>query len=319
MSKFEAIFGDKKTEKDNSPSPESNLSKAPTSESMDYMEKLGILREKLRADIRQEKDKEKKLRLKEKLISVLETSLGVLRQDEGWKEKAEEEMIYTDEMIIEEAKKHPDFKENEKIWKQIRNGKFDNIKKLTFITNELMEILIENNIPLYLYGLQSAQGLKLPETMNGNLYLYGLQSAEGLKLPETMNGNLYLHGLQSAQGLELPETINGYLNLYGLQSAQGLKLPETMNGNLNLSGLQSAEGLKLPETMNGYLGLNGLQSAEGLKLPETINGYLWLDGLKPPITETAIKYLAEYEGCKERIHFNTAVQELIDKFRKKNK
>ena len=79
-------------EKDNSPSPESNLSKAPTSESMDYMEKLGTLREKLRAEIRQEKDKEKKLRLKEKLISVLETSLSVLRQDEGWKEKAEESL-----------------------------------------------------------------------------------------------------------------------------------------------------------------------------------------------------------------------------------
>ena len=144
-------------------------------------------------------------------------------------------MIYTDEMIIEEAKKHPDFKKNEKIWEEIRNGKFDNIKKLTFITNELVGILIENNI------------------------------------------------------------------------------------DLNLSGLQSAQGLKLPETMNGYLVLRGLQSAEGLKLPETMNGGLYLDGLKPPITETAIKYLAEYEGCKKTIHFNTAVRKLIDEFRKKKK
>jgi len=83
------VIPDKKPQ---TPSPESNLSKAPTSDSMDYMEKLGTLREKLRAEIRQEKDKEKKLRLKEKLISVLETSLGVLRQDEGWKEKAEESL-----------------------------------------------------------------------------------------------------------------------------------------------------------------------------------------------------------------------------------
>jgi len=74
------VIPDKKPQ---TPSPESNLSKAPTSESMGYMEKLGILREKLMAEIRQEKDKEKKLLLKEKLISVLQTSLGVLRQDEG--------------------------------------------------------------------------------------------------------------------------------------------------------------------------------------------------------------------------------------------
>jgi len=133
---------------------------------------------------------------------------------------------------------------------------------------------------LDLRNLQSAEGLKLPETINGYLDLGGLQSAEGLKLPETINGYLDLRNLQSAEGLKLPETINGYLDLGGLQSAEGLKLPETINGYLDLGGLQSAEGLKLPETINGNLYLSGLQSAKGLKLPETINGYLYLSGLQ---------------------------------------
>jgi len=94
---------------------------------------------------------------------------------------------------------------------------------------------------LDLSGLQSAEGLKLPETVNGDLYLSGLQSAEGLKLPETVNGDLYLSGLQSAEGLKLPETVNGDLDLSGLQSAEGLELPETVNGDLYLSGLRPSE------------------------------------------------------------------------------
>ncbi|MCK4891704.1 MAG: hypothetical protein KAS78_03485, partial [Candidatus Pacebacteria bacterium] len=49
----------------------------------------------------------------------------------------------------------------------------------------------------------------------GNLDLSGLQSAEGLKLPETVNSSLYLSGLQSAEGLNLPETVNGGLYLSG--------------------------------------------------------------------------------------------------------
>jgi hypothetical protein len=133
---------------------------------------------------------------------------------------------------------------------------------------------------LDLRSLQSAEGLKLPETVNGYLYLSDLQSAEGLKLPETMNGSLYLSSLQSAKGLKLPETMNGGLLLSSLQSAKGLKLPETMNGSLYLSSLQSAEGLKLPETMNGGLLLSSLQSAKGLKLPETMNGSLYLSDLQ---------------------------------------
>jgi len=149
---------------------------------------------------------------------------------------------------------------------------------------------------LYLGGLQSAQGLKLPETMNGGLGLSGLQSAQGLKLPETMNGNLHLEGIQSAQGLKLPETMNGYLGLSGLQSAKGLKLPETINGYLDLSGLQSAQGLKLPEMMNGGLGLSGLQSAKGLQLPASISGSLYLDGLESAEKEELRKKYPQYKN-----------------------
>ena len=103
---------------------------------------------------------------------------------------------------------------------------------------------------------------------DGHLNLSGLTSAEGLTLPETVNGGLYLSSLTSAEGLTLPETVNGNLNLSSLTSAEGLTLPETMNGGLYLNGLTSAEGLTLPETVNGHLYLNGLASAEKQKLRE---------------------------------------------------
>ncbi|MCD6441969.1 hypothetical protein J7L24_00235 [bacterium] len=79
----------------------------------------------------------------------------------------------------------------------------------------------------------------------GNLYLSGLTSAEGLKLPENIGGSLYLSGLTSAEGLKLPENIGGYLDLSGLTSAEGLKLPENIRGDLDLSGLTSAEKERL--------------------------------------------------------------------------
>ena len=101
----------------------------------------------------------------------------------------------------------------------------------------------------------------------GNLDLRNLTSAEGLELPNTINGDLYLYSLTSAEGLELPNTIGGDLGLGSLTSAEGLVLPDTINGSLDLRGLTSAEGLVLPNTIKGYLYLNNLASAEGLILP----------------------------------------------------
>ena len=152
------------------------------------------------------------------------------------------------------------------------------------------------NGSLDLYMLESAKGLKLPENING-LDLGNLESPEGLKLPETINGNLNLGNLEFAEGLKLPETINGDLYLGNLEFAEGLKLPETINGNLDLSNLESAEGLKLPKTLNGNLGLHSLESPKDLKLPETINGNLNLgnlqsaEGLKLPKTLNGDLYL----------------------------
>ena len=156
---------------------------------------------------------------------------------------------------------------------------------------------------LNLYSLQSAEGLELPETINGSLDLYSLQSAEGLEFPKTINGDLYLYSLRSAEGLKLPETINGYLDLYSLRSAEGLEFPETINGSLNLYNLQSAEGLEFPKTIDGSLHLSSLQSAKGLKLPETINGNLNLsslqsaEGLELPETINGYLYLSSLQSA----------------------
>ena len=127
--------------------------------------------------------------------------------------------------------------------------------------------------------LTSAEGLELPNTIGGDLDLGSLTSAEGLVLPNIINGYLGLGRLTSAEGLELPNTIGGDLDLGSLTSAEGLVLPDTINGSLYLKSLTSAEGLELPNTIGGDLGLGSLTSAEGLVLPNTINGSLYLKSL----------------------------------------
>ena len=132
---------------------------------------------------------------------------------------------------------------------------------------------------LNLSGLTSAEGLELPNTIGEDLYLNSLTSAEGLVLSNTLNGNLYLHSLTSAECLELPNIINGDLYLNSLISAEGLVLPNTLNGDLDLRSLTSAEGLVLPNTVNGDLDLRSLTSAECLELPNRITGILYLKSL----------------------------------------
>ena len=132
---------------------------------------------------------------------------------------------------------------------------------------------------LYLNSLTSAEGLKLPDIINGDLDLSSLTSARGLKLPDTVNGYLDLSSLTSARGLKLPNTIKGTLDLRSLTSAEGLKLPDTINGDLYLGSLTRADGLKLPSTITGYLYLNNITSAEGLVLPISLLGkvYSYID------------------------------------------
>ena len=101
----------------------------------------------------------------------------------------------------------------------------------------------------------------------GVLYLNSLIRAEGLVLPDIINGSLFLNSLTSAKGLVLPNTINGNLFLNRLTSAEGLVLPDTINGSLDLDSLTSAKGLVLPNTIKGYLYLYNLASVEGLVLP----------------------------------------------------
>ena len=104
--------------------------------------------------------------------------------------------------------------------------------------------------------------------VRGSLWLGGLTSAEGLKLPENVGGYLWLSGLRSAEGLQLPENVGGDLGLVGLTSAEGLQLPESVGGGLWLGGLRSADGLTLPKNVGGNLSLNGLTGAEKQKIKE---------------------------------------------------
>ena len=125
--------------------------------------------------------------------------------------------------------------------------------------------------------LHSAEGLELPERVDGWLDLSGLTTVEGLKLPNHVGASLDLKGLTTAEGLEFPEHMGGWLDLEGLTTSRGLKLPKRVGGDLDLKGLTTAEGLEFPEYVGGWLDLRGLTTSRGLKLPEHVSGdiYFW--------------------------------------------
>ena len=132
---------------------------------------------------------------------------------------------------------------------------------------------------LYLYGLTSADGLVLPQSVVGNLFLDNLTSAEGLVLPQSVGGDLNLRSLDSAVGLVLPQSVGGILYLSSLTNAVGLVLPQNFSGSLYLVNLTSVEGLVLPQNIGGNLDLRSLDSAVGLVLPQSVGGNLFLDNL----------------------------------------
>ena len=100
------------------------------------------------------------------------------------------------------------------------------------------------------------------EARGESLIFEGIESAEGVVFPESVEGSLNLNGLTSAEGLVLPKTVEGGLDLRGLTSAEGLVLPKKVGGGLDLRGLTSAKGLKLPKTVGGWLVLCGLPFSE---------------------------------------------------------
>ncbi len=132
---------------------------------------------------------------------------------------------------------------------------------------------------LYLYGLTSADGLVLPQSVGGNLYLSKLTGADGLILPQSVGGNLFLDNLTSAKGLVLPQSVGDNLFLDNLTSAEGLVLPQYIGGNLNLCSLTSADGLVLPQSVGDNLYLSKLTGADGLVLPQSVGGNLYLSKL----------------------------------------
>ena len=144
---------------------------------------------------------------------------------------------------------------------------------------------------LYLYGLTSADGLVLPQSVGGNLFLDNLTSAKGLVLPQSVGDNLFLDNLTSAEGLVLPQYIGGNLNLCSLTSADGLVLPQSVGDNLYLSKLTGADGLVLPQSVGGNLYLSKLTGADGLVLPQSVGGELYLGCLTSAVGIVLPQYI----------------------------
>ena len=132
---------------------------------------------------------------------------------------------------------------------------------------------------LNLGGLTSAEGLVLPQRVDGCLDLNSLTSAEGLVLPKYVGGGLKLDSLTSVEDLIFPQYVGWSLFLKKITSAKNVVLPKYVGRMLDLSRLTSAEELILPQHVGSWLNLGSLTSAEELVLPKYVGGDLVLHDL----------------------------------------
>ncbi len=182
-------------------------------------------------------------------------------------------------MTVEEVEQIPDLKKNMEIWKEMSEGNFKRTEELTRITPTASKCLEKQSF-ISLPLLTSAKGLVLSKTANLNgVGLNSLESAEGLVLPERINGFLNLSRLRSAEWLKLPKTIGEGLHLNSLASADGLVLPVTVGGDLNLDHLITAKGITFPQTVEGALYLDNLSSIEGLTMPNIVKWNIFMSSL----------------------------------------
>jgi len=201
-----------------------------------------------------------------------------------------------EEMTLEDTR----FKKNAKIWEEIRQGKYNNIKKLTCITPAISKVLSRHQGNLNLSGLTSLSD----------------QAAEHLSHHQK---TLWLRGLTSLsdQAAEHLSHHQGYLGLDRVTSLSD-KTAEYLShhqGGLFISLTSFSD--QVAEQLAHYRGnlwLNSLvylsdQAAEYLSHQQ---GTLMLLGLTS-LSDQAAEYLAKH---KEKVSVPEAIQEQIAKFKK---
>ena len=107
------------------------------------------------------------------------------------------------------------------------------------------------------------------KTIKGDLNLFGVESADGLKLPD-VKGDLTIKDLIDPKGLVFPETIGGNLSFGVLSDATNLVLPQSIGGSLHFYNLRNLYGLKLPNYIGKSLFLHSCESIYGLELPDNL-------------------------------------------------
>ena len=84
-------------------------------------------------------------------------------------------------MTVEEAEKIPDLKMNAEVWKEIKNGNFDGVFFLTFITDEIAKLLVkkfDNYQTLKLWSLRSLSdnAAEVLSKHRGNLHIDNVEN-----------------------------------------------------------------------------------------------------------------------------------------------
>lgn len=139
---------------------------------------------------------------------------------------------------------------------------------------------IRGELDLY-FILQEAEGLDLPENVDGNVCLDNIWTTKGIKWPKNIRGNFRLNHIRYYEDLDLSGiNIEGDVFLGSPNSSEGLKSPKNIDGDFYLGVFSLSEDYQSPETIRGDYVLRNLRSAEKLDLSKTnIGGMIRLDSV----------------------------------------
>ncbi len=122
-------------------------------------------------------------------------------------------------MTIDEIKRIPDFEHNLWIWRQMKEGDFDNVFLLTFVTPHIFKILLTHKGTLWLNRVTniSDQMIESISQHKGALRLDGLRhiSDQAAEFMSKHEGMLFLNGVTSLS-ISAAESLSKHIGLVSL-------------------------------------------------------------------------------------------------------
>ena len=241
----------------------------------------------------------------ENLARELSSVANLVSHDQPVKEKDIENLDSAIQgMKVEEIEKIPDLKKNAKIYQEINDGNFENTYKLTYITDEIAEIIgTQKNINLsHLKQLTDRQAELICKDIS-SINLAGLTTltdnvAEYLGKTRSRVELFHLATI-SDKAAESRSKVGGslYLGITTLSDNAAEYLSKHMGGELILDELES------------------LSDSAAKSFGENHKGELRLRNFRIEFSDEAASFLAKHDG-RIRVHDSLAGQVIENKIKK---